>query len=472
VAAFESSAIRQNWIRIQPNTPRTILGERTSLGEAPVVEGKLSRLIFNSINDGVFTVDRNCVITLFNKAAERITGFSRAEAVGKHCFDIFRTEVCHRQCALRDTLKTYVPVRNARVTIITRSGQELPIQVTTTILKDDEGNRVGAVEFFRDMSEIERLRKSLEQKHTLADIVSVNPRMQQLIGLLPDVAHSECNVLIQGASGCGKELFAQVIHNLSARHYGPYVRINCAALPATLLESELFGYEKGAFTDAKVDKPGQFALAAGGTLLLDEIGEMDISLQVKLLRVLNNGEYRPLGSARTLHTDARIIAATNANLEQAIAKGTFRQDLYYRINVVNITIPPLCERPEDIPLLVGHFLATFCKKSGKAIERISPEALAMLRRHPLPGNVRELENAIEHAFVMCHGAEITPDHLPPHITSYVPVAHNGNGHALDEKESILHTLRRYSGNRSKAAVELGMHRSTLWRKMKTLGIAD
>jgi len=436
------------------------------------VEGKLSRLIFNSISDGVFTVDRNCVITLFNKAAERITGFSRAEAVGKHCFDIFRTEVCHRQCALKDTLKTYVPVRNARVTIITRTGQELPIQVTTTILKDDEGNRVGAVEFFRDMSEIERLRKTIEQKHTLADIVSVNPRMQQLIDLLPDVAHAECNVLIQGASGCGKELFAQVIHNLSARRYGPYVRINCAALPATLLESELFGYEKGAFTDAKADKPGQFALAAGGTLLLDEIGEMDASLQVKLLRVLNNGEYRPLGSARTLHTDARILASTNANLEMAIAKGTFRQDLYYRINVVNITIPPLCERPEDIPMLVEHFLAAFRNKSGKQIACVSPEALALLRRHPLPGHVRELENAIEHAFVMCHGAEITPDHLPPHITTYVPVADGGNGHSLNEKEMILQTLRRYHGNRSKAATELGMHRSTLWRKMKTLDLAD
>jgi len=434
------------------------------------MEAKLSQLIFNSISDGVFTVDRNCVITAFNKAAEEITGFGRAEAIGKHCFDIFRTEVCHRQCALKDTLKTDAPIRNARVTILTRQGRDLPIQVTTTILKGDDGNRVGAVEFFRDISEIEHLRKSLEQKRLLDNIVSVNPRMQELIGLLPDVAVSECNVLIQGPSGCGKELFAQVLHNLSPRCYGPYVRINCAALPATLLESELFGYEKGAFTDAKHDKPGQFALAAGGTLLLDEIGEMEMALQVKLLRVLNNGEYRPLGSARTLHTDARIIAATNADLEQAIAHGTFRQDLYYRINVVSLAIPPLCERPEDIPLLVERFLADFRKKSGKPIERVAPEALAMLRRHPLPGNVRELENAIEHAFVMCHGTEITPDHLPPHITSPVQ-PRNGSGPSLTEDDMILHTLHRYHGNRSMAAAELGMHRSTLWRKMKTLGIA-
>lgn len=434
------------------------------------VEAQLSQLIFNSISDGVFTVDRNCVITAFNKAAEEITGFARAEAIGKHCFDIFRTEVCHRQCALKDTLKTLAPVHNARVTILTRQGRELPIQVTTTILKDDQGDRIGAVEFFRDISEIERLRKSLEQKRLLEDIVSVNPRMQQLIGLLPDVAVSECNVLIQGPSGCGKELFAQVVHSLSPRCYGPYVRLNCAALPPTLLESELFGYEKGAFTDAKQDKPGQFALAAGGTLLLDEIGEMDMALQVKLLRVLNNGEYRPLGSARTLHTDARIIAATNADLERAIARGTFRQDLYYRINVVNLCIPPLCERPEDIPLLVDHFLAAFRKKTGKPIERVKPEAMALLRCHPLPGNVRELENAIEHAFVMCHGTEIVPEDLPAHIASSVPLR-EAAGPQMSEQDTILQTLHRYRGNRSKAAAELGMHRSTLWRKMKTLGIA-
>jgi len=435
-----------------------------------IVEAKLSRLIFNSISDGVFTVDRNCVITSFNTSAERITGFNRSDAIGKHCFDIFRTEVCHRQCALKDTLKTHDPVQNARVSIITRDGRELPIQVTTTMLTDDEGRIIGAVEFFRDISEIENLRQSLERKNALGDIVSVNRRMHELIGLLPDVAISECNVLIHGPSGCGKELFAQVIHNLSPRRYGPYVRINCAALPSTLLESELFGYEKGAFTDAKRDKPGQFALAAGGTLLLDEISEMDIALQVKLLRVLNNGEYRPLGSTKTLHSDARIIAATNADIEQAIADGTFRSDLYYRINVVTIAIPPLRERPEDIPLLVDHFLAIFRNKSGKPIDRITPEALALLRRHPLPGNVRELENAIEHAFVMCHGTEITPEHLPLHITSHIS-AQNNNSRPLSEQDLIQETLRRHQGNRSQAATELGMHRSTLWRKMKTMGIS-
>jgi len=436
------------------------------------VEESLSRLIFDSISDGVFTVDKNCVITSFNRSAEGITGFRAAEAIGKHCFDIFRTEVCHRQCALKDTLKTRDPVDNARVTIITRDGNELPIQVTTTMLKDDDDNLIGAVEFFRDISEIEHLRQSLEQKQALEDIVSVNPRMHELINLLPDVAKAECNVLIQGPSGSGKELFAQVIHNLSPRRYGPYIKLNCAALPANLLESEMFGYEKGAFTDAKSNKPGQFSLANSGTLLLDEISEMDIALQVKLLRVLNNGEYRPLGSAKTLHTDARIIAATNANLEKGIADGRFRQDLFYRINVVNINIPPLNERPEDIPLLVNHFLRVYRRKSGKAIERMAPNAVAALRRHPLPGNVRELENAVEHSFVMCHGPEILTEHLPLHISSQVTPRGTTNGEALNEKEIILETLRRYNGNRSQAAIELGMHRTTLWRKMKMLGIVQ
>jgi PAS domain S-box-containing protein len=431
---------------------------------------QLSELIFNNIHDGVFTVDRDCIITSFNRSAERITGFKAEEATGKHCYEVFRTEVCHKKCALKDTLKTEDPTENARVTIITRDGREVPIRVTTTLLKDQQGAIVGAVEFFRDISEIERLHESLEKKHSLEDIVSVNSEMHQLVGLLPDIAESECNVLIQGPSGSGKELFAQVVHNLSPRRYGPYIKLNCAALPAPLLESELFGYMRGAFTDAKTDKPGQFRLANGGTLLLDEISEMDVSLQVKLLRVLNNGEYRPLGSADTLHTDARIIAASNADLERAIAEGRFREDLYYRINVVNLQIPSLHERPEDIPLLANHFLRAFRKKSRKTIERISPAALSALRKCQFSGNVRELENAIEHAFVMCHGDQIDMEHLPLHITTHRSVS-NGISHSRDsEKNVILETLQRNKGNRVKTAEELGMHRSTLWRKIKTYNI--
>ncbi len=433
---------------------------------------ELSQLIFNSISDGVFTVDRHCIITSFNQAAERITGFHANEAVGKHCFDIFRTEVCHKQCALKDTLKTQNQVQDARVSILTRDGCEVPIQVTTTLLRDEDNSVIGAVEFFRDISEIEHLRKSLDQKDSLRSIVSVTRQMQDLIALLPDVAQSDCSVLVQGPSGSGKELLAQVVHNLSPRRYGPYIKINCAALPDQLLESELFGYKKGAFTDAKQDKPGQFGMANGGTLLLDEISEMDVSLQVKLLRVLNNGEYRPLGSTKTLHTDARIIAATNADLLTAIKQKRFREDLYYRINVMTLDIPPLCERPADIPVLVDHFLNIFRAKTRKSIERISSGALIALRQYRFPGNVRELENAIEHAFVMCHGPQLELEHLPAHI-----VAQNGNSNGIgadkhSEKDVIVDALRRHQGNRTHAATELGIHRATLWRKIKYYGLAS
>ncbi len=431
---------------------------------------KLSELIFDSISDGVFTVDQECRITSFNRAAERITGFQVDEVVGKHCFDVFRTEICHKQCALKDTLRRHDPIEDARVTIITRDGRERAISVTTTLLQDHDGVAIGAVEFFRDISEIENLRNRLEEKQAISEIISVSPEMQKLISMLPDIAESECNALILGPSGSGKELFAQVIHNLSPRRYGPHVKLNCAALPETLLESELFGYTKGAFTDAKRDKPGQFSLANDGTLLLDEIGEMPVALQVKLLRVLNNGEYRPLGSAETLRTNARIVAATNANLESLIAEGLFREDLYYRLNVVGIEIPPLKDRPEDIPLLVNHYLKRFQKKSKKKIRSVAPEAIAVLRKCPFPGNVRELENAIEHAFVMCHGDQILVEHLPHHVVSQSLSNGSVRPEATSEKAIILKALERNHQNRSRAAIDLGMHRSTLWRKIKTLGI--
>ena len=367
---------------------------------------KISEIIFDSISDGVFTVDKNCRITSFNRAAEQITGFTGDEAVGKHCFDIFRTEICNKKCALKDTLKNEEKIENIRVTIISREGCEIPISITTTILRDNNNEILGAVEFFRDISEIEQLKKHVEQRRTLQEIVSINPEMKKIIALLPNIAESNCNVLIQGPSGSGKELFAKVIHNLSQRKYGPYITINCAALPSTLLESELFGYEKGAFTDAKRNKPGLFCVASGGTLLLDEIGEMDISLQVKLLRVLNDGEYRPLGGSKNMKSDARIIASTNANLEKEIELGRFREDLYYRINVVAINIPALNQRIEDIPVLINHLIKFFSKKSGKHISKISLKAMSILRKYPFPGNVRELENIIEHSFVMARGEEI------------------------------------------------------------------
>jgi PAS domain S-box-containing protein len=444
----------------------TRVGETEGSGIRSVMQDKIARIIFDSITDGVFTVDENCVITSFNKSAERITGFSAQAAVGKHCFEIFRTEICHKRCALRDTLANHKPVKNARVTIITHEGKESTISVSTTVLRGANGEMIGGVEFFRDLSEFEHLQQRLDQEKVVESLVATSPSMRRMIGMLPNIAESECNVLLQGPSGTGKELFAQAIHALSPRRYGPYIKLNCGALPATLLESELFGYVKGAFTDAKRDKPGRFALANGGTLLLDEISEMEPSLQVKLLRVLNNGEYQPLGSTKTLRTDARIIAATNANLKDAIRDGAFREDLYFRVNVVALDLPALHERPEDIPLLVEHFVGELCKKKGRPVCDVSPEVLAIFRKYSFPGNVRELENAVEHALVMCQDRQILVEHLPAHL---VTESEGSNGFVYDERNErdvIQEALQRHHGNRAKVADELGMHRSTLWRKMK------
>lgn len=430
----------------------------------------LLRIIFRSMTDGMFTIDRDFVVTSFNPAAQRITGFSSEEAVGKRCYEVLRADVCHRHCVLREAMSTEGPVERVRVNIISRDGLEKPIYLTAAVLRDDDGEAVGAVEFFQDASAAESLDRTLAEQHTLQGIIHGSPSMRNIIDTLPNVAASNCSVLIVGPSGSGKELVARALHNLSPRRFGPYVRLNCAALPATLLESELFGYAKGAFTDARRDKPGHFALAGGGTLLLDEITEMDPSLQVKLLRVLNNGEYQPLGSTETLHTDARIIAASNANLDRALADGQLREDLYFRIAVVTVELPALKERREDIPLLVDHFVGKMGLKTSKPIHNLSPEAMQLLLRYPFPGNVRELENAVEHAFVMCRGEQVEAEHLPAHILDYVRAHHDTPQERPDERTMIEMALKRHAGNRSRAAEELGMHRTTLWRKLKTLGL--
>jgi PAS domain S-box-containing protein len=437
-------------------------------GPAPS-EREIATIIFESISDGVFTVDGDCRITSFNRAAEAISGFTRDEATGQYCFDVFHSDICQSHCALRNTLANGRPIHDTRVTIISRDGRKVPISVSTTILRDANNRSIGAVEFFRDLSAIEDLRHQLDDAKHLGKLVSGNAQMQKIFSLLPQIAQSECNVLIHGPSGSGKELIAEAIHNFSPRKSSRYVRINCAALPENLLESELFGYTKGAFTDAKRDKPGQFLLAQGGTLLLDEIAEMPVPLQSKLLRVLNNGEYQPLGSTRTLRTDARILSSTNRDLAEMIRQGEFREDLYYRINVINVRVPPLHERLEDLPLLIDHFIQQLCKKRGKAIRGVSTEVLRRLRGYSFPGNIRELENAMEHAFVLCNGHTLQVEHLPEHIRE---ATEHSARHLPEDGEAALirRALARNPGNKAQAARELGIDRTTLWRKMRKLQI--
>jgi len=433
---------------------------------------KFFNVILNSIADGVFTTDNDGKITFMNKAGEEITGFSNKEALGRYCFDIFRADICQSKCALKETLKTKKEIINLPATILKRGGQKVPISISTAVLKNERGQIIGGVETFRDLSAIEELKKELSQKYTLGDIISKNHLIHDIFNILPNIAESDSTVLIHGASGTGKELFAKAIHNLSRRKGKPFIKVNCGALPDTLLESELFGYVKGAFTDAKKDKPGRFALANEGTIFLDEVGDMSPSLQVKLLRVLQEKEYEPLGSTSPRKTDVRIIAATHQDLSKLVNEGKFRDDLFYRLNVVRIELPPLSQRREDIPLLIGAFVQKFNAKMGKQIMGVSDQTLRLLLKYDYPGNVRELENIIEHAFVLCGGNRIDTDCLPKErtmnreeIKSLKPLEEKYPFERA-EAEVLEKTLKKHQGNRINTAQELGISRATLWRKIK------
>ena len=438
-------------------------------------------VILDSIADGVFTVDNEGRVTSFNRAAEKITGFSRDEALGQLCFDVFRASICQEACALQKTLDTGKQIINLPITILTRSNRELPISISTAALRDASGRVVGGVETFRDLSVIEELRKELTDRYTFHDIVSKNHRIRKIFEILPDIAESDSTVLIQGPSGSGKELFAKAIHHLSPRADAPYVRVNCGALPDSLLESELFGYAKGAFTGAERDKPGRFAAADSGTLLLDEIGDVSAAMQVKLLHAIQEREYEPLGANTPQKADLRIIAASNRDLAEMIDQGNFRSDLFYRINVVKIDLPSLAERREDIPLLIEHFIRRFNAKRDKDISGVSDAVMEILMRHSFPGNVRQLENIIEHAFVLCKGGVIQPGHLPTETVARPHGAMTARGHdsigphperplESAEADAIIDALERSNGNKLEAARRLGISRTTLWRKLKKYGL--
>ncbi len=441
----------------------------------PVTEPvESASVILDSINEGVFTVNRDWRITTFNRAAERITGVDRQEALGRPCCEVFRASICENACALRRTLTTGKPVVNATAHIVSHAGQRIPIRISTALLKGPDGAVIGGVETFQDLSQVEQLRKELEARYTFEDIVGRSPAMTSLFEILPQIAESDSTVLIEGASGTGKELFARAIHNLSRRRKNRFVAVNCAALPDTLLESELFGHKAGAFTDARKDKPGRFAMADGGTIFLDEIGDISPAMQVRLLRVLQERCIEPLGSVEPVKVDVRVLAATNKDLARLVRAGRFREDLFYRIRVVYLKLPSLRQRREDIPLLVERLVAKFNRLQGKDIAGVSNEVLARLMAHDYPGNVRELENIIEQAFVLCRGGMIELHHLPPELrpASAQPGGEHGGPTTLDAMERVLiaEALSRHQGNRKKAARDLGIHTSTLFRKLKSLKI--
>lgn len=443
---------------------------------SPAPIAGVTDIILESISDGVFTVDHQWRIMSFNRAAGEITGVPREEAIGRFCWEVFRSNMCEGDCALRRTMKEGRSFVSSSTYIINSDKQRIPISVSTAPLRDESGAILGGVETFRDNTVVEELRRELSATFRQGDMVSCSHAMKKIFAVLPQIAESDSTVLIEGETGTGKEILAKSLHNLSSRRDKPFVAINCGALPDTLLESELFGYKAGAFTNAAQDKPGYFSLAEGGTILLDELGETSPAFQVKLLRVLEEREFLPLGGIKKVKINVRILAATNRNLEEMVNQGNFRRDLYYRINIVRLCLPPLRERKEDIPLLIERFIDRMNRLRGKLVAGIEPEALNRLMAHNYPGNIRELENSIEHAFILCSQGPIGLHHLPAHLSSTArpdspsesqPTS-MGAIHRATEREVILAALERNQFNRLATARELGMHKSTLFRKLKKL----
>jgi PAS domain S-box-containing protein len=436
-------------------------------------------LILDSVADGVFTVDRDWRITSFNLSAELITGWNREAAIGKFCSDIFCSSICGKNCAIAESLYTGMPVSQRSITIKNRKGKKVAISISAAPLVDQDGNIFGGVETFRDLSVEMNLRQQLTQKYTFDQIISKSSSMQRIFQIMPEISKSESNVLILGESGTGKELIASAIFNASSRSDKPFIVVNCGALPDTLLESELFGYKAGAFTDARKDKIGRFAAAEGGTIFLDEIGDIPQSLQVKLLRVLQQKVYEPLGSNTPIEANVRIIAATNKDLLALVQESRFRDDLFYRLNVVNIQLPPLRERMEDIPILVDHFVKKFRAEKQKDIVGVDDEVLTRFMRYDFPGNIRELENIIEYGFILCPGGFIMLNHLPDNFTNRngagdSPLLLTGGGMPLEEieKKAIILSLQRNKWKKMLTCRELGISKDTLRRKIERYNLVN
>jgi len=442
----------------------------------PNESNRFFQTVLRCVADGVFTVDRDWHITSFNRAAERITGVPAERAIGRRCSEVFHANICESGCAIQQTLATGREVIDQPASILNQRGQAVPISISSAVLRAEDGTLLGAVETFRDLSTIEQLRREIQGRYSFEDIIGKSEAFQKIFAILPDIAASESTVLIEGPSGSGKELLARAIHNMSARRKQPYVVVNCGTLPPTLVESELFGYRKGAFTDARSDKPGRIARAEGGTVFFDEIGDLPPEVQIKLLRLLQEREYEPLGGVSPSRANVRVVAATNQRLSELVSTSRFRDDLYFRLAVVRLAIPPLVERREDIPFLVEHFIRRFNAKQGKRIQGVTPAVMGVLMRYDFPGNARELENIIEYGFVLCRNGLLGVDHLPEELQGRV------QGLAIEsepaasgplersEADAIRHALRQHDGQLAEVAQHLGISRTTLWRKMRKYGL--
>lgn len=451
--------------------------------EDAVVDGYRQILsgIVNTMNDGVIVVDRNLKVVAMNRAAQLITGYDSVDGLTRACAEICRSNRCGVACPMADAFTSGEEPPEVEMQILTKHNEMRTVRARVRLLRDSNDEIIGGMEIIRDVTARRIPRLRIAARESFGALIGKSRAMQQLYQLIEDISDSTATVLIYGETGTGKELVAHAIHENSPRCNGPFVKVNCGAIPETLLEAELFGYVRGAFTDAVTDKPGRFELAHGGTIFLDEIGEISPAVQVKLLRVLQEREFERLGGIQTIKVDVRVIAATNRNLREAVQNGQFREDLYYRLNVIPIYIPPLRERREDIPLLVEHFAEKFRNETKRPIDGISPEAMAIFIEYDWPGNVRELENALEYAFVVCKAGYIEPHHLPIHIQQ--AAAEKGfkidtdehievevNNCDESERDKLLALLEANDWDLDKCARALRVHRTTLWRKMKKCGI--
>jgi PAS domain S-box-containing protein len=425
--------------------------------------------VFEYLDRGLFIVNQRRIITAFNRTAQEFTGFSPAEVVGRYCWEVFQADRCKTGCALKSTLEDGVTRKDRDVRIKDKTGRWMNLLISTAPIRNQREAIVGGVETFQSLGLALPRREARARIPGEVTVIGQSPPMKRLLAMLPDVARSEATVVLEGESGTGKDLFAQAIHLRSSRATGPFVAFSCSALVETLIESELFGHVKGAFTGAISNKMGRFEMAKGGTLFLDEIGELKMELQTKLLRVLESKIFERVGSPQPIPMEARIIAATSRNLVEEVRRGRFRMDLLYRLRTVPFYLPPLRDRQEDIPLLVNHSLARLNRIYGKEVRGVDPKVMSLFQNYAWPGNIRELERVLEYAFVFVKGAVITKDLLPELESPRPRPAANAHLHRRRWDSELLiiqKALHQARGNREAAARVLGISRSSLWRKMK------
>jgi len=445
--------------------------------------------LIDEIPLGIVILDTDRKILLLNRAFEALTGFSQKEAAGITCHHILRSKLCIQGCPALNMQKDSEPAC-VESDLINRDRKLIPVRINISSLNGPDGSAVGFIETVEDMRPIRKLDAQISQAYSFANLIGRSPQMEKIFKILPVLAQSDSSVLITGETGTGKDMVAEAVHQASSRAKGPFVKVNCGALPETLLESELFGHQKGAFTGAVENKPGRFRLAHNGTLYLTEIGDLPLSLQVKLLTFFDDQVVYPLGGTKGFQANVRVIAATHRNLEQMVQQERFREDLLFRLNVVRIHLPPLREREGDTRLLIDHLLNDLTSRFRKNIKGFSKKALGIIMGYQYPGNVRELKNIIEYAVNICQEGQIKPDHLPTYLAEARPwdkdtdtvkvqaplsapsdpsaqkLLETEHSWTAMERKMILEALLKTGGRRSKTAELLGWGRSTLWRKMK------